>query len=534
MQHSLWSYLALSITLCFLAYGEEPTASLVTEGEVTHGDKDPQEKKEKNNGGKSKKQKQAPKQKPAPLAIEPLEEQGNLVHAPRFLGDQVDYDRMMENLDVLTGQKRFTPRDSDQKTRLSNRYSDANREYARDFLTQKLEQYGFEWEIDRFGQGANVVATRPGTTHSNEVVEISAHYDTQGPFVTGADDNGSGVIAALEAARILGQTQHKRRINITFPDLEERGFGGSRHHVQRLSRTPDQRVVGALVLDWIGHSPRKDDFKIEFEIGAESEGNFNLANALYFQQKRYDGRKIDFFPVTDHAMPYTGDHGSYWRKDIPAVFFSQYLHETNETYHQPTDTKDTINPAYLKAITEVVVEGAAALAGAGIPAALMPEFQKKLAGYTQRFNPQLERGTNFVEEARPDWQLEQRDVAGRAKSVIASFVDLAGDNHEARAAYRARIEEIRKRGNKIQEDIAMKQLKKLAEATSSVAQAKNESEYKKAFLALATATDSVNRQWDLGQNISPGEACNELLGWLHRIRMPPAPIGRGNRSLTDD
>ncbi len=59
----------------------------------------------------------------------------------------------------------------------------------------------------------NLILTIPGTSNPNEIVILSAHYNSisSSAVAPGADDNGSGSAALLEAARILqGNLSHAR------------------------------------------------------------------------------------------------------------------------------------------------------------------------------------------------------------------------------------------------------------------------------------------------------------------------------------
>jgi hypothetical protein len=79
----------------------------------------------------------------------------------------------------------------------------------------------------------NVVADIPGTDMPDEYVIIGAHYDSV-PIGEGALDNGTGVAAALEAARILSASGARPRRTIRFVLFagEESGLLGSRGYVE--------------------------------------------------------------------------------------------------------------------------------------------------------------------------------------------------------------------------------------------------------------------------------------------------------------
>ena len=79
----------------------------------------------------------------------------------------------------------------------------------------------------------NVVADIPGTDLPDEYVIIGAHYDSV-PIGEGALDNGTGVAAAIEAARILMESGARPRRTIRFVLFagEEAGLIGSRGYVE--------------------------------------------------------------------------------------------------------------------------------------------------------------------------------------------------------------------------------------------------------------------------------------------------------------
>jgi hypothetical protein len=79
----------------------------------------------------------------------------------------------------------------------------------------------------------NVVADIPGTEKPGEYVIIGAHYDSV-PIGAGALDNGTGVAAVMEAARILVESGARPRRTVRFVLFagEEAGLIGSRGYVE--------------------------------------------------------------------------------------------------------------------------------------------------------------------------------------------------------------------------------------------------------------------------------------------------------------
>jgi carboxypeptidase Q len=107
-------------------------------------------------------------------------------------------------------------------------------------ILQKDVPVSLEIEIeaafsDADTKGYNVVAEIPGVDKKlkDEIVMLGGHFDTWHAG-TGATDNTSGCVVAMEAARILKAlgVQPRRTIRVAFWDAEEEGLIGSREYVK--------------------------------------------------------------------------------------------------------------------------------------------------------------------------------------------------------------------------------------------------------------------------------------------------------------
>ena len=78
----------------------------------------------------------------------------------------------------------------------------------------------------------NVIAEIPGTDLAHEIVIIGAHLQSE-PVGTGAIDDAAGVVAVMEAARILKAigAQPRRTIRVGLWGGHEMGVVGNRSHV---------------------------------------------------------------------------------------------------------------------------------------------------------------------------------------------------------------------------------------------------------------------------------------------------------------
>ncbi|HEX5396331.1 MAG TPA: M28 family peptidase, partial [Candidatus Limnocylindria bacterium] len=122
---------------------------------------------------------------------------------------------------------------------------------AEAFVASRLRDAGWATERQAFDGGANVVATRAGSDPTALVV--LAHLDTVAGS-GGADDNGSGVVALVELARLLTPFRFRRSVVLAAVDLEETGrFEGSEALIAALGR----RLVGAVVFESLAFVDRR-------------------------------------------------------------------------------------------------------------------------------------------------------------------------------------------------------------------------------------------------------------------------------------
>ncbi|SFV30523.1 M20/M25/M40 family metallo-hydrolase [Thermoflavifilum thermophilum] len=108
---------------------------------------------------------------------------------------------------------------------------------------------------------ANIIATLPGTdTSDHRIFMASAHLDSRRSNVLdsigdapGADDDGSGVAALLEIARIIANQHFPATIKLVFFSGEEQGLYGSRHLAERAA-SEGWQIAALLNNDIIGQT----------------------------------------------------------------------------------------------------------------------------------------------------------------------------------------------------------------------------------------------------------------------------------------
>ena len=133
-----------------------------------------------------------------------------------------------------------------------NKYQPGNN-IAADFIKQKLESYGMTAYDQSFSStGRNVYGVITGTEYPNQKFIICAHYDDMpsGAVAPGADDNGSGTAAVLEAARVLSQYTYPYTLIFALWDEEEQGLVGSEYYATQAQASGDS-ILGVVNMDMI-------------------------------------------------------------------------------------------------------------------------------------------------------------------------------------------------------------------------------------------------------------------------------------------
>ncbi len=224
----------------------------------------------------------------------------------------------------------------------------------------------------------NLIATIRGRVRPNEVVELSAHYDTV-PNTAGADDNSSGVAALLEIARLLAATPTARTIRLCFFGAEEVGLRGSAAHVAAIT-AGDEELIGLINLDAVGFTAPAsaaqrtppgvpwfwslpDEGNFVAVIGTSSSGwlgnLFEAAIDTYVPELRYysANRIGGWFRDAERS-----DHAQYWRAGLPAIFITDTGEFRSPHYHRPSDVPETLDAGFLTAVARATLATALHLA----------------------------------------------------------------------------------------------------------------------------------------------------------------------------
>ncbi|HET8587772.1 MAG TPA: M28 family peptidase, partial [Candidatus Limnocylindria bacterium] len=278
------------------------------------------------------------------------------------LAATVDRDRLRADLEALPA-----PR---------HRLSEPDRtDAAERRIAARLNDAGWRAERRPFDGGANVVALREGAERS--ALAVIAHHDTVAGS-GGADDNGSGVVALIELARLLAPFRFKRSIVLAAVDLEETGrFEGSAALIQ----TYGPRLVGAVVFEslaFVDARPGSQRIPPGLSVLYPEQLERARANALAGTWTLLVYRSTGLplaravaagftgfgrgtplvvrdpldLPLIGRALPYLvptvrhfarSDHTAFWRNGIPAILLTDTADLRNPRYHTPFDLPATLD-----------------------------------------------------------------------------------------------------------------------------------------------------------------------------------------------
>jgi len=237
-------------------------------------------------------------------------------------------------------------------------------EASAQYIERTLAGLGYAVSAQRFESGAvevrNIEVEARGIARASEIIVVGAHYDSV-IGATGANDNGSGVAAVLELARLMRAEKVERTLRfVAFANEEPPFFKsermGSRVYAQR-SKKRGENIVAMFSLETIGYySDRPGSQRYPFPLGFfyPSTGNFlafvsNLGSRPLLHQALASFRRHAEFPSEGVAAPAFipgvdwSDHWSFWKEDYPALMVTDTAPYRYPYYHTVQDTPDKVD-----------------------------------------------------------------------------------------------------------------------------------------------------------------------------------------------
>jgi len=311
---------------------------------------------------------------PGQVSVRAESKRVNPVAQAKRFEQAVSRDRLGTRLAILSGASAFTP-----SITIPERGTAQGRSLTRQFITDTLKAQGYKVETHAYrNQGENVFVRLLAETPSDEWILLGAHLDSVRN--AGADDNGTGSAAVLEAATVLKQLSG-RKVNVMFAffDEEELGLIGSAAMAKEF-RKQGLKLTSVHTADMVGYD-KDEDGTVEVE--------------------RPDGGLWDYYQMVNSThelnLPLVRtnsgdtDHVAFRAQGFASVGVCEEWvgGDTTPHYHRKTDTFNTINLNFLASTTRLVVAviGDLALRVPSPPATRSIPHQK-FPGRQRHFHPE--------------------------------------------------------------------------------------------------------------------------------------------------
>ncbi|MDH3286561.1 MAG: M20/M25/M40 family metallo-hydrolase [Betaproteobacteria bacterium] len=206
----------------------------------------------------------------------------------------------------------------------------------------------------------NIEIEVPGKGRRDEIIVIGAHYDSVSG-APGANDNGSGVAALIELARLLHDSKPARTVRfVAFVDEEPPFYSGEQmgsRFYARHSKARGENIVAMFSLETIGYysdEPASQRYPFPLSFFYPKTGNFiafvaNLSSRPLLHDVIASFRRHAQFPSEGAAAPALlpgvgwSDHWSFWKEGYPALMVTDTAPYRYPHYHTMQDTPDKVD-----------------------------------------------------------------------------------------------------------------------------------------------------------------------------------------------
>jgi hypothetical protein len=258
----------------------------------------------------------------------------------------------------------FDPKDKSEKSAIPAVY--LSKDAAKKYFSDKSATLNIKLRTsisEKTRTGHNVI----GYIDNNAITTIilGAHYDHLGygedgnsrstshePTIhNGADDNASGTAALIELARMLKSSDatDNNYLFIAFSG-EELGLFGSKYFTEH--PTIDLKTVNYMInMDMVGRLNDSTHVLTIGGYGTSPEWSTVIGKEYFTHPNQVKKNAPSLTIKFDSSGTGPSDHTSFYRKDIPVLFYFTGLHAD---YHKPSDDADKINYAGERVIIQQI------------------------------------------------------------------------------------------------------------------------------------------------------------------------------------
>ena len=205
-------------------------------------------------------------------------------------------------------------------------------------------------DADKKGTSHNVVATIEGTDLKEQVLVLSAHYDSV-PYSKGAWDNATGSITILEMLHYFKENQPRRTIKVVWCGSEEIGLVGSRKYCEA-HKDELENMIFNMNFDMTGAT-------IGYESCVVTCSN-DVLHAIEYKAK-LEGNALECKLDT-----YPSDSSSFAGSGVPACTFARLAPMGGAQIHNHYDTMEHLDPESFMITLEFATKVAAELANSTV------------------------------------------------------------------------------------------------------------------------------------------------------------------------
>jgi hypothetical protein len=280
---------------------------------------------------------------------------------------QVNLPRLLTYANELSGQTSALINGQPYTITTRNSLSGTPVTQAVNYMVERLQRLGLTvsthtWNASR---PPNVIAEKPGLSMGAGIYILCAHLDDMpsGGAAPGADDNGSGSIAVLQAAEILAPYHFDATLRFVLFTGEEQGLYGSAAYAQLVQ---SQDVRGVLNMDMIAWDSTGGP-NMDLHANSSVAGSMALAQVFADVVSAYG---INLTPAIYSNGSSASDHASFWNVGIPAFLVIENYRsdppvaaDFNAYYHTSNDRTTYYNQTFLTNMTKASLGTFAHMAG---------------------------------------------------------------------------------------------------------------------------------------------------------------------------
>jgi len=306
-----------------------------------------------------------------------------LAQAPADLPDAVGYNPLVADLiaqvttptlkyelEGLTGERPVTVAGISYTIATRNSYRTQEISMATRYAYEQFAAAGLSVTYHNYTYGSyhwrKVVAEKPGLVDPDEVYLITAHVDDlpNSAVAPGADDNGSGSVAVLMAARLLADRHLAYTVRFVLFTGEEQGLSGSAAYAADCAARGED-IRGVINLDMIAYNSTEHpepvlDLYARTDIPDSLELTLIFSDVVGVYSLNLIPNRFDMpsgFPIQ------YSDQWSFLQQGYPAFLAIEDLSDFTPHYHTSQDTLSTLDLDYCADFTRAAVAAVAHLAG---------------------------------------------------------------------------------------------------------------------------------------------------------------------------